>query len=403
MNNLVGEIVSPADCPFAGQSPKADAADIAKTRPANPESRPMWSYRKRLDRDLVRWRQAGWVTPEGEAAIRQDVERGVHTLGLANALAILSAVLIGFAVMSFVAANWQAMPRLLRVGMLLASLWAAYGLAGVLARRGMEGFAHAAVLLGVGIFGGSIMLISQMYHMHGNPADAVLLWAGGALAAGVALRSNPALAFAMVLVVYWGISEALRLDRVFWPFLLPWALVSAAFYWQRWRPGLHLSGLALTGFIVSLGYRLGDGHAHGLVVAAGLGVMAAALFGERLRPELPALWSGSFNYGLIIALAGLLALQFVEGPALDVFTLLAVLALALLLGAIFWGLKSGNRGALWLGYVGFSIEILAIYGKTIGTLLNTSLFFLVAGLIVSALAAVAYRLHARGEPQAAAP
>lgn len=360
----------------------------------------MWSYRKRLDRDLVRWRTAGWITPEAEASIRNDVERGIRTLGLANALAILSAVLIGFAVMSFVAANWQDMPRLLRLGMLVAALWASYAAAAVLARRGMEGFAHAAVLTGVGIFGGAIMLVSQMYHMDGNPADAVLLWAGGALVAGVGLRSNPALAFAMVLVVYWGISEAMRLDRVFWPFLLPWALVAAAFYWQRWRPGIHLAGLALTGFIVSLGYRLNDGHAHGLVAAAGLGVMAAALAGERLKPDLPALWSGTFNYGLAIALAGLWALQFIEDPTLDVFILLAILVLALVIAAIFWGLKAGNRGALWLGYIGFSVEILAIYIKTMGTLLNGALFFLIAGLIVSALAAVAYRLNAHGEPPA---
>jgi uncharacterized membrane protein len=359
----------------------------------------MWSYRKRIERDLPRWREAGWVTPEGEAAIRRDVEQGVRTLGLANSLAILSAVLIGFAVMSFVASNWQDMPRVVRLGMLLVSLWASYGLANLLARRGMTGFAHAAILLGVGIFGGSIMLISQMYHMDGNVADAILFWAAGSLLAGVGLRSNPALALAMILVAVWGTMEALRLNTVFWLFLVPWAIVAAAFYWQRWRPGIHLAGLALTGFVVSLGYRLNDGHAHGLVVAAGLAVMAASLAGERLKPELPALWAGVLNYGLVIVLAGLWALQFFEDPTLDVFTLFAVLALAILLAAIFWGLKTGNRGALWLGYVGFSVEILAVYTKTIGTLLNTSLFFLIAGLIVSGLAALAYRLHARGEAQ----
>lgn len=355
----------------------------------------MRSYRKRIERDLVRWREAGWVTPEGETAIRREVTASGYHLGLANSLAILASVLIGFAVMSFVAANWQEMPRLFRVGMLVAALWGSYVTAAMMAQRNMMGFAHAAILLGVGIFGGSIMLISQMYHMDGNIADFLLVWAAGAFLAGLLLRSNPSLAFAMVLFVIWGITEALRLERVFWLFLLPWALVSAAFYWQRWRPGLHLSGLALSGFLISLGYRLFDGHAHGLVVALGLGVAAVGIVGERLKPELPALWQGVLNYGLVIAFAGLLALQFNERPELDVFILLAVLAIALSIAAISWGLHTDNRAALWFGYVAFSIEILSIYSKTIGTLLDTSLFFLVAGVIVAGLAALAYRIHAR--------
>jgi uncharacterized membrane protein len=361
----------------------------------------MWSYRKRLEQDLARWRDAGWVTPAGDAAIRAELAKGGRSLGLANALAILAAILIGFAVMSFVGANWQEMPRLLRLGLLFGALWASYALAATLAQRGMTGFAHAAILLGVSLFGASIMLISQMYHMDGNPPDAVLLWAAGALLAGVLLQSNPALAFAMLLVAFWGGWEAEQRDEVFWPFLAPWALVSAAFYWRRWRPGLHLSGLALTGFVVVLGYELNGGHAHGLVVALGLAVAGFALAGERVRPGLPGLWPGVLNYGLVIAFAGLFALQFIESPTLDIFTLLAVLALALTIAAIFWGLHAGNRGALWLGYLGFSFEILAIYSKTIGTLLNTSLFFLVAGLIVAALAAMAYRLHSRGEAKEA--
>lgn len=362
----------------------------------------MWNYRKRVEKDLARWRDAGWVTAQGEAAILKDLESGVRTLGLANSLAILSATLIGFAVMSFVAANWEAMPRIMRLGLLLTTLWASYGIALALARRGMEGFANAAVLLGVAVFGGSIMLISQMYHMDGNPPDAVLLWAAGALAAGVILRSNPALAFAMVLVVVWGMMEAANRWQVFWPFLGPWALVSAAFYWQRWRPGVHLSGLALTGFIVSLGYWLNEGHAHGLVIALGLGVIGVSIAGAMVRTDLPRLWPGVFNYGLVIALAGFFAKQFFEDPTLDLFILLSVLALALVIGAIIWGVRTGNRGATWIGYIVFSFEILWIYGKTMGTLLNTSLFFLVAGLIVSGLAALAYRIHARSLAQAEA-
>lgn len=355
----------------------------------------MRSYRKRVERDLLRWREAGWLTAEGEAAIRSDLARGAHNLGLASVLAILAAALIGFAVMSFIAANWQEMPRLLRIGMLVAALWMSYGGAMLMARRNMMAFAHAAILLAVAIFGASVMLVSQMYHMDGSPAGFVLVWAAGSFLAGVVLRSNPALAFTMVLVVVWGVMEALRLERVFWPFLLPWALVSAAFYWQRWRPGLHLSGIALSGFLISLGYRLFDGNAHGLVVGLGLGIALAAFAGERFKPALSSLWQGILNYGFVIGFAGLLALQFVEEPELDTLILLGLIALTLAIAAIAWGLNSANRGTLWLGYIAFSVEILAIYWKTVGTLLNTSVFFLVAGLIVAGLAALAYRIHGR--------
>ena len=47
---------------------------------------------------------------------------------------------------------------------------------------------------------------------------------------------------------------------------------------------------------------------------------------------------------------------------------------------------------LWLGYAGFSIEVLGIYFKTVGTLLGSSLFFLSAGVLVILL--VDHRLSA---------
>ena len=74
----------------------------------------MSRYAKRLDRDLVRWREAGWVNADGEAAIRRDVAGHSSKLDLASALGILGAVLIGFGAMSFVAAHWSEMPRLFR-------------------------------------------------------------------------------------------------------------------------------------------------------------------------------------------------------------------------------------------------------------------------------------------------
>lgn len=359
----------------------------------------MWGYQHRLKKDLERWRAAGWIDAQVERSIRADLAARGRGIGLPGALAILAAVLIGFAVMSFVAANWQDMPRPIRLGLLTGLLWSSYVLADTLFRRGMETFGHAAVLAGCAIFGASLMLISQMYHMDGNAPDVVLVWATGTLLAGVLLRSNPALAFALVLFSIWGIWETGQREQLYWPYLIPWALVSLAFIWQRWEPGVHLAGLALTGFIVTYGYIHHSSGGHEAVVLAGTVLGAGSVLGLAKWPKFETVWRGGIVYALIVSFAGLFALQFVKSPGTSEFVVLAVIALALTLTAIWWGLTSSDRFALWLGYLGFSIEILGIYGRTIGTLLGSSVFFLTAGFVVAGLAYFAYRLHARRDVQ----
>ena len=365
----------------------------------------MLLYERRLRNDLERWRNAGLISPEAARAIEADVaSRSRGIAGLAPALAVLGAVLLAFAAMSFVAANWQAMSKLARLSLLFGSIWATYGVAGLLHARGMRIFADAAVLLGSALFGASIMLIAQMYHMDGHPPDAVLTWAIGTLIAGVALGSNPALALAMALMVLWSGWNSMLSGLVHWPFLAGWTAVAAAFAWHRWRPGLHMAGAALTSWVVMLGYHLWpgygyvEGRGHIIVTALGLSAAVAAIVVDRVSPVAARYSCGPVvvGYAMVTAFAGLVALQFVKVHiGTDLLIGYAGLTLALLVAAIVWGSRSGQRNVLWLAYAGFSIEILGLYFKTIGTLLGSSLFFLVAGLIVVALSAIAWRLHAR--------
>jgi len=355
----------------------------------------MSRYARRLDRDLPRWREAGWVSPEGEAAIRRDVAGQRRGVELAPVLGILGAVLIGFGAMSFVAAHWDDMARLLRLALILAALCAAYGIAGILFERGHAAFAHAAILVGVALFGAGIMLIAQMYHIDGHPPDAVLTWALGALLAGVVLKSNPALALAMLLMGLWTGWEMSETGQVHWAFLIGWAAVTAALFWRGWVPGLHLAAVVLSAWVVNLGFFLFDGHGHGVVVVLGLLTLAAGLAAPSVTQAWRAWAPSAVAYGMAIAFAGLFALQFIEKTTLGSLILLAVLALVLVLGGIGLGLRTGSATKLWLGYGAFSIEVLGLYFKTVGTLLGSSLFFVSAGAIVILLAAVAYRLHAR--------
>ena len=69
----------------------------------------MWqrAYLYRLKRDIDLWIERGWVTPANAEAILKQAEEKPSARRMPAILAILGAVLIGFAVMSFVAANWR--------------------------------------------------------------------------------------------------------------------------------------------------------------------------------------------------------------------------------------------------------------------------------------------------------
>jgi uncharacterized membrane protein len=364
-------------------------------------------YRNKVERDLARWQTAGWVNEAGATAIRGDLQSRKSPFGAAPIFGILGAVLFGFAVMSFVAAHWTGMSKLTRLTLLLFVLWGCYGAAAGLFLRQLNAFAQAAVLGGIAVYGASIMLIAQMYHMEGNPPDAVLMWALGALLAVALARSNAALAATFVLLVVWSSYERGLSGVAHWSFLPAWAAASAAAAWLGWRPGLHLAAISLVAWLLPLGYFVLDRHAHWIVATIGaLTAVGAASAGPAIDRRIP-VSAALFSYGFVLAFAGLFTMQFIDRLVLygaqdtawtPQLVLLAVLALALLLCAMLWALHSDNRTALWLAYGGFALEIFSLYIKTFGTLLNTSLFFLIAAAMVSALAWAAYRLHQRKPP-----
>jgi len=363
-------------------------------------------YRHRVERDLARWQTAGWVSEAGASAIRAELATRRSALGVAPIFAMLGAVLFGCAVMSFVAAHWTAMSKLARLALLLACLWGCYGAAFSLFRRQLSAFAQAAVLGGIALYGASIMLIAQMYHMEGNPPDAVLMWALGALLAAVLVPSRPALAASFVPGVAWAVWERALAGVAHWEFLALWAAAAIAAAWLGWRPGLHLAAISLVIWLVPLGFFLLDHHAHWIIAAIGaLTAVGAAAAGPAIDRRIAAS-AALFAYAIVVAFAGLYLLAFVD-PLFERATdkswtpqlvLLSFLTLVLLLAAMLWAVTSNNRGALWLAYGGFALEVFSLYVKTFGTLLNTSLFFFIAALMVSVLAWTAYQLHRRSPP-----
>ena len=87
----------------------------------------MASYASRVRQDIARWVEAGLIDRAAAEALRRDVEANERkSLSFGSILAIMAALLFGAAILLFVAANWEAIPRLLRVGALFAVIFAGY-------------------------------------------------------------------------------------------------------------------------------------------------------------------------------------------------------------------------------------------------------------------------------------
>ncbi|HCX69532.1 MAG TPA: hypothetical protein DHK64_18945, partial [Rhodobiaceae bacterium] len=210
----------------------------------------MWqrAYLHRLKSDIDLWIERGWVTPASAEAILKSAAERPSTRRMPAILAILGAVLIGFAVMSFVAANWTEIPKLTKLIMIFVAMWVSWGAAFALEKRGHANFAQAAVLIGLCLFGGGIMLIAQIYHIVTDDPGGVLAWCIAALAAAWLLPSRPALALGILLAVIWT-SFTLSLEETtpHWSFWIVWIVAFALSLRLAWLPGFHLALLA--GFI----------------------------------------------------------------------------------------------------------------------------------------------------------
>lgn len=324
----------------------------------------MWGYRRRLERDVRSWEQRGLISPQAATTILSEMTTA-RGPSLASALSLMAAVLMGFAAMSFIAANWQAMPKLLRLGLMIAALGGCYVGADQLFRRGREALAHGAVLAGVLVFGASIMLISQMYHMDGHPPQLLLVWGIGALGTGLLAGSAPALAAAMALFLGWSFGESSIRETAHFPFLVAWAVTAVGFYMLRWRPGFHIAALALAAWVIALQWLLHISYPHMLVAGIGaalvLGAMALAMRGGLIAELAPA----AVGYGAIIAVAGfigseagLLEKLTWDKPLPLVPLLQRVLPALLLLGAaIAWAWRGQHQALVKVLVVLLSIQL----------------------------------------------
>lgn len=347
-------------------------------------------YRGRLERDLKLWTTQGLIEAETAGRLLKEYDSRESSFSLGRVLMIIAALLVAAAVLLLVAANWEVIPRIVRLVGILALIWGAYLAGGVLIMRGAERLAAAFLVLGTLAFGGAIALVGQMYHLSGDTFQAMLVWFAGAVVAAVLFRSGAVTAVAgfltfVVAGVNWTQSNSVDESVLFW--LMPLMAVIVILL-VRYTGADRVRHLAYMLLVVWLAYIYGeDETARTAIAIAAFGAVAyllAAVPQSPLHALARSAGAAPAFYSYLVLLLGLFVLHSEFGGVAD-----RLFVGVITLGAAITGiaLSGKENGAVrYLGYATFAAETLYLASETIGSIIGTSGFFLVAGLVVALVA-----------------
>ncbi len=204
-------------------------------------------FRKRLEQKLDTWIAKGWVAADARNAILDDIggvtSRHAWTRQAGYLAGLLGVLLLSAGLLLFISVNWQEMTRLARLTLVLATMAGALGTGAWLAKSDHRKTGEAGFLLGVVAYGGSIMLVGQMYHIEGDLPDGILLWLSGSLLAAALLRSVAALVLGILLLMAWELIPIIENlpETPHWAFLLPWSIAMLLSIRGKNRVAIHLA------------------------------------------------------------------------------------------------------------------------------------------------------------------
>lgn len=201
------------------------------------------------------WTEKGLISEDQAAAICRTYGIDYFNMDQRSRgywiLVILGYLFIGLALITLISANWDEIPRGVRMGGLILLTLATHLLGLVKTFQGKELPAVGFFFLGSLFYGISIMLIAQIYHIGEHFPDGILFWALGVLPLALLLRSKVLMLLAVTLGTIWFMVEAYL---GYFPWLYPLFLGAMAWHLLRVGPGrlLFFMLILLTGLFLEL-------------------------------------------------------------------------------------------------------------------------------------------------------
>jgi uncharacterized membrane protein len=290
---------------------------------------------ERLRPELERWRGLGWVTPEGAESIL-----GLYPVGRNYwmiAFTMIGGVLVLGGIILLIAHNWQVIPPLVKMGTLLVLLTGSTVFAVETQARQMDrawwepGFLGAAVFPLLGL-----MLVSQIFHVQGDPVSLFLVW-------GVLIAPLVFLSRSLSVWVTWLIA------------------------WLVWIGHAHFSGW--------WGWTRPDFDTYcWLYVLWGLACAGLSQGWDRL--QLPRHREAGEQLGLVV---GLIA-GYLLGFEVEFWLSVWVTVFLVCMGLIYLGYRTARPQRVNLGFAMIGVVILSVFIRLAGTMLDTGLTFLSGGI-----------------------
>ena len=341
---------------------------------------------------------------------------GIRFNRLIVVLSTLGAVLIASGIISFVAANWQGMPAMAKLFLLIggqtAAYWIGYQLQFV---RGYPRVGEAIMFTGAVWFGANVFLVAQSYHLGTDNPDLMILWFLGVLPLAYLARSTSITVMAVGIFTV-GVSwkAATWVDGPESAFLVMGSLFLTAallysigmLHLRRANLKLHAGPYLISGALLAIGLAyvltfnevFEDTRSLTILVFQTLSGSYLALAGILSAVTVAALVVAVRNsdnnavnpvgryaepgvVALVIAFGWFTATLPFNSIALYVtaFNLLLVL---LIFGSIVLGIINRREALINVGIIFFVIDLSTRYIELTVDMLDTSLAFVVGGLLL---------------------
>jgi uncharacterized membrane protein len=369
------------------------------------------------DQHIKQWLTEGLITEQQAQKMLADVaahRKARSSDKLIIVMSTVGAILLGIGAVLFVASNWQVLSRLAKVCLLTGSTFGVSYLGYVLAyeRQNLPKVGAALLFLGSLLFGATIFLIGQIYHIQAHSHMLILVWLVGVTPLVYVLTSTPVAGLASFLLFLWiglFVFRGATLSTGDWIALPVLYLVSGLLFFEA--GGLHylserLGKVARTCRIASLKvimlslflltFRLFSGHYEdwnpraeaaispqmgtGITLVAVVAILLAA-GNLLLNPSKSETWR--IEGGISLGVAAISLIFFFFPASTNIYVVMFNLVMAGCIGVLIAiGYHREDIRLVNIGMSSLTLLVVVRYCDVLWELLSRSVFFLVGGALL---------------------